>query len=198
VRYAGIDLSITGTGIALSDGSLYKVGYDGITRLSIHEQMLTLDNLTARIVHKVPVETQLVCIEGLDMANSYGAQIERSVLWWQVIVGLADRTTVAVAPSGVVKLFAAGKGNATKPEMIAAVKRIWPQFEVGRDHNLADAAAMCALAASYAGNPLPTPIKLSDKQQAAPGRARLIVEPPPTKQVRRRPAVRPLPDPASK
>lgn len=187
MNYAGIDLSLTGTGIVIGpDSTVCKlVGRTGVTNLSIVEQAEVLASLVNEIL--MPLDDYgvgLVVIEGLDMAQSYGGQIERTVLWWAVVLNLhLSGQRVFVAPSGQVKIYATGAGNADKGAVVEAVTRQWPQFETRGNNNLADAAAMCALACELGGSPL-SPV--SDKQRRALSGVREITQPPPPKKTKAR------------
>jgi len=156
-RTAGIDLSLTATGVALSDGECRLVGRDGVTRMSLDQQIPLLAGLAHEIVvlalRNDPVA---ICIEALDMSQSYGGQIERTVLWWDVVSRLRAMTglVIYVAPSPQVKMYATGNGSAKKGAVVEAITRRWPQFEHRGDDNAADAAA-CALIAAHM---LDTPI----------------------------------------
>lgn len=157
LRTVGIDLSLRATGIARSDGWCGVVGRDGITNLSIDEQIAALNSLHQQIIQAAwPNGTtgpSAVCIEGLDMSRSYGGQIERSALWWLIVSTFrAVKVPVYVAPSAQIKIYATGSGRATatkvgrKSAVITAVHGLWPQFDVGTDDNKADAAVCAAIA----------------------------------------------------
>jgi len=160
IRTAGIDLSLTATGVALSDGECQIVGRDGVTRMSIDEQIPLLDELAREItmlaLRNDPVA---VCIEGLDMSQSYGGQIERTVLWWDVVSRLRamPRLAIYIAPSPQVKMYATGNGSAKKGAVVEAITRRWPQFEHRGDDNAADAAACALIAAHMVGAPIGAP-----------------------------------------
>lgn len=157
LRTIGIDLSLRATGIARNDGWCGTVGRDGVTNLSVDQQIGTLDELHRLISsaawpngHEQP---DAICIEGLDMARSYGGQIERSVLWWTLVREFRRAgIPVFVAPSAQIKIYATGSGNPAatkrgrKSAVVEAVARLWPQFDVGTDDNKADAAVCAAIA----------------------------------------------------
>jgi Holliday junction resolvasome RuvABC endonuclease subunit len=160
IRTAGIDLSLTATGVALSDGECHLVGRDGVTRMSIDQQI----PLLAGLAHEITMlalrnDPVAVCIEGLDMSQSYGGQIERTVLWWDVVSRLRAMTglTTYVAPSSQVKMYATGSGAAKKGAVVEAITRRWPQFDHRGDDNAADAAACALIAAHMIGAPIGAP-----------------------------------------
>jgi crossover junction endodeoxyribonuclease RuvC len=153
----GIDLSLTATGLARSDGECVLVGRTGVTNLSIDEQIQVLNGLATEIAqvvtrHRLP---DAICIEGLDMAQSYGGQIERTVLWWKVVELMrATGAKIYVAPSPQVKMYVTGKGSGPKGAVIEAVTRWWPQLKHRGDNNLADASACALIAAHMLGEPV--------------------------------------------
>jgi hypothetical protein len=162
---AGIDLSLTATGVARSDGQCGVFGQAGLTKAAWSQRLLALRRLRREIVEfalhqsiRTGQRLEAVVIEGLDMAQSYGGQIERATLWSWVVLDLHDAgTKVYVAPSPQVKMYATGKGSLPrgqeKKAVQAAVREQWPFFQIGNSPDKADAAAMCALAREIAGQP---------------------------------------------
>jgi len=190
IRAVGIDLSLTATAVARDDGICALFGQQGVTNLSIVEQADLFTKLAFEIRNQAVGVTgtmpALVAIEALDMARSYGGQIERTVLWWSV-VGLLhkDGVEVLVVPSAILKTFATGKSSARKSEVVDAVARRWPQFETGGDDNKADAAVLCAIARHRLGIPLGhLPVTHVRRLESA----RLITEPPPKSSLKKKPA----------
>lgn len=161
VKTVGIDLSLRATGVARSaDGSCGLIGRDGVTNLSVDQQIITLVDLHGLIFDFacLPGTPDAICIEGLDMARSYGGQIERSALWWMLVSTFRGAgVPVFVAPSPQIKIYATGSGNpgATKAlrkgAVVGAVRQRWPQFDVGTDDNKADAAVCAAIAHHMVG-----------------------------------------------
>lgn len=198
IRTVGIDLSLRATGVARSDGWCGTVGRDGVTNLSVDQQIGTLDELHRLISsaawpngHEQP---DVVCIEGLDMARSYGGQIERSVLWWTLVREFRRAgIPVFVAPSAQIKIYATGRGNPAatrtgrKSAVVEAVGRLWPQFDVGYDDNKADAAVCALIAAHMLGEPIhpgmlspePGVVPLPDTHTRALSGVRSTTDPPP-------------------
>lgn len=162
INTAGIDLSLTATGVARSDGRCAVFGQTGITTKAWATQLRALENLRAQIVIFATTQpyAEVAVIEGLDQAQPYGGQIQRSWLWCAVASDLiAAGVHVYVAPSPQVKMYATGKGalprgREGKKAVIRAVAEQWPHFEIGQDDNKADAAVCCALAAEIAGHPM--------------------------------------------
>jgi Holliday junction resolvasome RuvABC endonuclease subunit len=95
-----------------------------------------------------PTELDLVVVEevrrhaGTTAAHIYGGLLG-------VLQADCERHGVPYTayPVGTIKKRATGKGNAGKPQMIAAAKTRWPNFEI-EDDNEADALWLGDLAAS--------------------------------------------------
>lgn len=161
MRAAGVDLSLTATGLAHSNGACATIGQAGLTKLAWADQLEAAAILRAGInAFLFNGQLDTVVIEGLDMSQSYGGQILRSHLWCLVVSDLLEEgVQVYVAPSPQVKMYATGKGalpagRAGKKLVIEAVARQWPFFDIGSDDNRADAAVMCAMACEIGGKPL--------------------------------------------
>lgn len=118
--------------------------------MPVAQQFDVLENLKRGVVQAATNQpVGAVCIEGLDMARSYGGQIERTVLWWKVVETIHRLgIPVFVAPSAQLKMYATGKGSAFKSQIIEALDLRWPFFEHDKDDNKAD-AAVCALVAAH-------------------------------------------------
>lgn len=186
VRAVGIDLSLTGTGVALHNGECTLVGEAGVTNMPVRRQLAIVNDLSRRIHWEVTRGAgDVVVIEGLDMARSYGGQIERTALWWNVVERLSDYSSrpILVAPSALLKIYATGKANATKANMVAAVATQWPMFDTRGNDNLADAAVACAMASHWAGQPL---AELPEEHARALAKLRSIDDPPPVRRTNRR------------
>lgn len=163
--YVGLDLSLTGSGLAYDGGSACMdvcvgqcvlIGEEGITKLSVAQRFGAVDRLAGQILDQVGAwNPATVLVEQLDMARSYGGTIERTALWWLVVREI-DRAGIPVltAASAQGKIYATGKSNATKREMVHAVAELLPQFPIRDNDNLADAAVYCAMCSAVGGVPL--------------------------------------------
>jgi crossover junction endodeoxyribonuclease RuvC len=157
----GLDLSLTGTGIAaiaVATAELTTAVHsspppaaDNLAGHASRHRML-VDGIVNQVVEADPV---LAVVEGMQfsvkMRDSSSAR--RGFLWWAVVEGLcaAGVPVMDVTPQQI-KQFATGKGNASKAEMVAAYGRSWPDAELGRNvEDRADAAFAAALGAAYVG-----------------------------------------------
>ena len=161
--YAGLDLSLTGSGIAWCAGAPLTsvqttlVGRKGITTMPlVRARYAALNDLARDIIMCVPAGAD-VFVESLDSAGRSGRMNsgahERAYLWWRVVGSLADGGHDVTPVNGsTLKTFATGKGGAPKTAVVEAVTRRFPEFETEGDDNLCDAAALAALGAFLAGN----------------------------------------------
>jgi hypothetical protein len=150
----GLDLSLTGSGIASSAGWCEKVGTKDITTKPLTERLTAVDDLVDRIV-LLCRNADLVVIEVPAFSRAGGGVLERSALWWLVVRRLwVGEVPTAEAFNQHRMRYATGKPQADKGAIIDAVARRWPQFETGGDDNLADAAVLAAMGADRLGVPL--------------------------------------------
>lgn len=150
----GLDLSLTGSGIASSNGWCERVGTPDITTKSLGERIVALDYLVHQVLALVAQPT-LVCLEVPAFSRAGGGALERGSLWWLIARALHRREIpVAEIFNSQRMRYATGKGSASKGAIIDAVARRLPQFETAGDDNLADAAILCAMGADHLGQPL--------------------------------------------
>ena len=150
----GLDLSLTGTGVATPDG-VRLIESKGAKDATLERRATRLDNLAGQIIACCE-DADLVVIEQPAYSRTQGSQHDRSGLWWLVvgylIGGHRGATPVAeVAPSGRAK-YATGKGNASKDLVLAEVVRRFPGY-TGSDNNTADAYTLMAMGLDHLGFP---------------------------------------------
>lgn len=154
-RVVGLDISLTGTGVASSRGWADTVGRADITRLPLLQRIDAVDQLADAILEMVPGRPDLVVVEVPAFSRTGGGSLERSALWWQVVRALAHRgAPLAPVHNNTRMRYATGKGLASKSAIIDAVARRFPMFETGGDDNLADAVVLAAMGADWLGHPL--------------------------------------------
>jgi Holliday junction resolvasome RuvABC endonuclease subunit len=156
-RVLGLDLSLTGTGIA-------RIGGDGVELLTTvrpgkrtgHER---LDCIMTTIYDAQRQQSlDLVVIEG----PSYGSQggqrghHERAGLWWLVTQGMwaIGRPCAVVAPKARAK-YATGNGNGNKAAVLAAVRERYGHLAEVHNDNEADALALAAMGVDYLHGDIP-------------------------------------------
>ncbi|MGR3875730.1 hypothetical protein ACUXZZ_45175 (plasmid) [Streptomyces graminifolii] len=158
----GLDLSLTATGIASTDGWTDVIGFKGrtsketITNLPFPRRSRELQNLCALIVLQVGAP-DLVVIERPAVSRAGGGAHERAWLWWETYrLLLAQDIPVGFLTTNQLKLYATGKGSGTKGPVIDAVARRWPDWATNGDDNRADAVVLMAAGRDRLGHPLAT------------------------------------------
>jgi hypothetical protein len=159
-RVIGLDLSLTGTGVASSLGWCERIGDDGITTIeALPERVRALESLRGRVLAAIGQNVDLVVIEQAAYSRSGGGAVERAWLWYEVVSYLLRKSVpVATVITGTLKRYATGagvrKGSSTKGAVIDAVARRWPGYETGGDDNLCDAVVLTAMGADHLGHAL--------------------------------------------
>lgn len=172
----GLDLSLTGTGVAAIDLS------SGVLSTAVHKSPTPADNnlgahvnrhrdLVVGIVAQVlAANPALVVVEGLQFSvrEKDSSLTRRGFLWWAVVEELCTggAPVVEVAPQ-LIKKLATGKGNAGKSEVVAAYAVAWPEAARGANiEDRADAAFAAALGAARLDRDV-LPFRLTVKQREA-------------------------------
>lgn len=152
----GLDLSLTATGMAIVAPAAQNV----VTIKSKGKKDDTLLMRQARLVGIVDTITSTVlpgshvAIESAAHGAVSGHHHDRSGLWWMVVHQLIERGchVYEVAPTQV-KKYVAGKGNASKMEVMAAAIKRYPGMDI-EDDNQADAVGLAALLSRALGKPI--------------------------------------------
>jgi Holliday junction resolvasome RuvABC endonuclease subunit len=149
----GLDLSLTGTGIASSKGWTRVLHPPAKARGHVR-----LDWIRDQVLEHVgSVHENLVVVEGPSYGNQ-GAQRqsghhERAGLWWLITHALWKRgVDYAVASPASRAKYATGRGNAAKADVVREVTRRFDWFAGGEDE--ADALVLAAMGADWLGAPI--------------------------------------------
>lgn len=172
----GLDLSLTGAGIAALDlvtGDLSTAVHrspapkSDVLGAHVARHRALVDGIVSQTVACDPA---LVVVEGLRFSVSAqdSSLSRRGFLWWAVVEGLvaAGAPVMEVTPSQI-KMLATGNGAASKDMMVAEYALAWPGAT--RDKNVqdrADASFAAALGAAYLRSPL-LPFKVTGKRRQA-------------------------------
>lgn len=157
----GIDPSLTGTGIASTNGWVEVHGYQrprakdpGITQLPHPERIQALRDLLAFVTTTIGYP-DLAVMELPAVSRSGGGAHERGWLWWELYRSLTtNQVPVALMTPNARALYATGKGNATKGAVIDAVSRRFPAWNTDGNDNAADAVTLMAAGADWLGHPI--------------------------------------------
>ena len=176
VDVCGVDLSLTATGFAWSTGETKTFGRLGLTKphrtvkgvtslVPVSDRVRALADLAwdlAAIICERPVD--LVVIENLPTTGIAVASSEKAFVWWRFIEMIdAHKCPVLEVSPKTAKLFASGRGDANKREVISAVREHFPAWDIQRysargkplgtfDDNRADAVVLMAIGSALAGD----------------------------------------------
>lgn len=184
-RVIGIDPSLTSTGLADSLGNSRRVQIPN-NRIAGNE-LLDDHNRIERIALAVTdfataLPADLVVIEGPAFSRSNGHAHTRAGLWWLIVDRLISGPgqdgrpldlPVMVVPPTCRAMYATGKGNAGKDQVLAAAIKRYPSFEV-TGNDVADAVILAAIGARLLGHPIEeslpqTNMRALDKLALPPG-----------------------------
>lgn len=150
-RVAGIDVSLTGTGIATTGGTLLipTTGKRADNLVTRHRRLAGI----ARTVLEAVGHVDLAVIEGPSHHSIGGSTWDRGGLWWLIIDGLLDREIpVATVPPTCRAKYATGNGAARKTAVLEAARTRYGQPYP--NDNEADAAILRAMGLDRLGQPL--------------------------------------------
>lgn len=159
---AGIDFSLTCTGVALAklaDGVVSMdtetVKSSGKIKDSLVERHQRLCHLASDIAEIVGY-ADLAVIEGPSFGSVGGGQFDRYAGWWFTVSRLRGRDIpIAVVPPSSLKLAITGMGNADKAAMASAVTRMYPDVTVFSS-DTSDAMGLAHLGCVRLGWPVKT------------------------------------------
>jgi Holliday junction resolvasome RuvABC endonuclease subunit len=173
VRVVGLDLSLTGSGVAVISSAATEAQtragerYPYVTVQEYGSKAATPD-LTARGARLRSVAapviracqgSDLVMIEDLYMGSGTGGQLDRAGLWWIIVNSLtAAGTCVVPVTNNHLKMFVLGRGGGKgtdKDYVLAAIVRRYPSVPV-QSNNTADALALACIGARRLGHPIET------------------------------------------
>lgn len=157
MRHTGLDLSLTGTGIAhlqTEPGIPPHITTHTITSAGTKRDTLpTRADRLRRIRNAILDATRdadLVAIEAPAYGANVGSVWDRAGLWWLVVQGLDQlRIPYVAIPPATVKKFATDKGNADKTAVAAGMTRLWGDLATAHDDNQFDALALATMAAVH-------------------------------------------------
>lgn len=153
---AGIDPSLTSTGIAIADNGIFtthRIQSKGSKTATWDQRRDRLADMATRIAGQIPSES-LVVIESPSYASVGGSSHDRSGLWWMIYDRLATRgcTLIPVAPTQRMK-YATGKGRADKDQVLAAAIKRYPHIAI-TGNDVADAVLFMAIGCRIDGTPI--------------------------------------------
>jgi len=159
-RVVGIDLSLASTGLADNQGRTERVrtkpGGKELTRIRriVRASMIFAD-LPNWAPYGGPGATDLAVVEGPAFSRgAMGGQHLRAGLHWLLLDALdGNLVPVLIVPPNVRTMYATGKGNSSKDEVLACVIKRYPAWEV-TGNDIADAVVLAAIGARLLGDPV--------------------------------------------
>lgn len=152
----GLDLSLTSTGMAISDGSVFvtdTIETKGSNGDSLALQRARLDRISTEVATFFE-NTQYVAIEAPALGSHSGHAHLRGGLWWRVVDRLARGGIVVVSiPPSSLKMYTTGNGAAGKDLMVITVGRRFPDVAIP-NNDVADAVALAAMFHRQLGQPI--------------------------------------------
>lgn len=151
-RVAGLDISLTGTGIATLGGTT-RVPTKGRRADSLLERNARLKHITTRVLEEVG-DVQLACVEGpVSYATPGGSTWDRGGLWWRIVAALLERdiAVAVIAPTARAK-YATGNGASRKTAVLEAAQHRYGAVLETDDE--ADALILRAMGLHWLDQPL--------------------------------------------
>lgn len=151
-RVAGLDISLTGTGVATLGGTA-RVPTKGRRKDSLLERHARMQHITSRVLEEVGT-VDLACVEGpVSYATPGGSTWDRGGLWWRIVAALLERDipVAIVSPTARAK-YATGNGGSRKTAVLEAAQRRYGAILETDDE--ADALILRAMGLHWLEQPL--------------------------------------------
>ncbi|MEU3160040.1 hypothetical protein ABZ753_21665 [Streptomyces griseoincarnatus] len=151
-RVAGLDISLTGTGVATLGGTT-RIPTKGSRADPLLERNTRLKHITTRVLEEVGT-VNLACVEGpVSYTTPGGSTWDRGGLWWRIVAALLERDiAVAVVPPTSRAKYATGSGTSRKTAVLEAAQRRYGAILETDDE--ADALILRAMGMDWLGLPL--------------------------------------------
>lgn len=151
-RVCGLDISLTGTGIATLGGTT-RVPTKGRRKDSVLERHNRMKHITGRVLEEVGT-VDLACVEGpVGYATPGGSTWDRGGLWWRIVGALLERDipVAVISPTARAK-YATGSGASRKTAVLEAAGSRYGAILPSDDE--ADALILRAMGLHWLGQPL--------------------------------------------
>jgi len=151
-RVAGLDISLTGTGISTLGGTT-RVPTTGRRRDTLLERHARMRHITSRVLEEVGA-VDLACVEGpVSYQTPGGSTWDRGGLWWRIVAALLERDIpVAVIPPTSRAKYATGSGASRKTAVLEAARSRYGAILETDDE--ADALVLRAMGLHWLEQPL--------------------------------------------
>ncbi|GHA95195.1 hypothetical protein GCM10010330_56680 [Streptomyces tendae] len=151
-RVAGLDISLTGTGVATLGGTT-RVPTTGRRKDTIVQRNARMKHITDTVLTEVG-HVDLACVEGpVAYTTPGGSTWDRGGLWWRIVSALLERDipVAVVSPTARAK-YATGSGASRKAAVLESAQRRYGAILESDDE--ADALILRAMGMEWLGTPL--------------------------------------------
>jgi crossover junction endodeoxyribonuclease RuvC len=159
--YVGIDQSLTNSGVSVFDESGNLLGTKlistkpGINPMGEVERYVGIFETFKKFVSSFSPKNTCVLMEDFAFSQQNHMAALGGLGWYiRICMGKNTDWHFGTCPVGTLKMFASGKGNSKKEEMLLAVYKRW-KFE-GDDNNVVDSYALGKLCWTAYAKPLPS------------------------------------------
>jgi hypothetical protein len=150
-RVAGLDISLTGTGVATLGGTT-RIPTTGRRRDTIAQRRTRMKHILDTVLTEVGT-VDLACVEGPSHHSIGGSVWDRGGLWWLIVDSLCARDIpVAVIPPTSRAKYATGSGASRKTAVLEAAQHRYGAILPTDDE--ADALVLRAMGLDWLGAPL--------------------------------------------
>ncbi|MGW6481274.1 hypothetical protein ACWGDS_25835 [Streptomyces sp. NPDC055059] len=150
-RVAGLDISLTGTGISTLGGTT-RVPTTGRRKDTIVQRRNRMKHIRDIVLTEVG-DVDLACVEGPSHHSVGGSVWDRGGLWWLIVDGLCARDIpVAVIPPMSRAKYATGNGHSRKTAVLDAAQTRYGAILPTDDE--ADALILRAMGLHWLDQPL--------------------------------------------
>ncbi|MEU2730070.1 hypothetical protein ABZ650_20370 [Streptomyces griseoviridis] len=151
-RVAGLDISLTGTGVATLGGTT-RIPTKGRRKDTILERHTRLKHIATTVLEAVG-DVDLACVEGpVSYSTPGGSTWDRGGLWWRIVAALLERgIPVAVIPPTTRAKYATGSGASRKVAVLEAAQHRYGAVLESDDE--ADALVLRAMGLHWLEQPL--------------------------------------------
>lgn len=150
-RVAGLDISLTGTGVATLGGTT-RIPTTGRRKDTITQRRNRMKHIRDTVLTEVGA-VDLAVVEGPSHHSVGGSVWDRGGLWWLIVDGLCEREIpVAVMPPMSRAKYATGNGGSRKAAVLDAAQRRYGAILPTDDE--ADALVLRAAGLDWLGQPL--------------------------------------------
>ena len=161
----GIDLSLTGTGLAFATSDLevasWLIRTSGSKDDTFEMSLVRINDIRQRVLHVVSRtrgalrgKSYMAVLEGASYGSYGGKNHERAGLWWMVYRDLHElHIPIAVVSPGGRAKYATGNGRAGKEEVLTSAAHRYHGTKIV-NNNVADAVVLAAMGARMLHFPL--------------------------------------------